>query len=149
MYSMLEQLKLFLWKGITCSVFLPDGLSKLGVAYGQSLLVFWITMTPAALSEHAIERIRLVLDDKVLPPLNTICTVQGIAAVLPEDVLLYGSPVSLIEDPLASYLLYQCSQATDGPTRLAALRSLQTLLSRMLFAYRRRCNGSGDVCSIH
>lgn len=130
MYTMLEHLQRFLWKGITCSAFQPDGLSKLGVAYGQSLLVFWIAMAPAATSERAVERIRLVLDDEYLPPLNTICTVQGIAAVLPEDVLLYGSPVSLIEDPLASYLLRQCSEATDGPTRLAALRSLQTLLSR-------------------
>jgi hypothetical protein len=126
----LKQLQLFLWKGITCSAMDADALSKLGVAYGQTLLVEWLQMTPALMSERAIERIREVVDDNVLPPLNILCTVQGIAVVIPDDVLVYGSPVSLLEDPLATYLLLQCSQATDGPTRLSALRSLQTLLSR-------------------
>jgi hypothetical protein len=77
-----------------------------------------------------MERIQQVVSDGVLPPLNTLYSVQGISVVLSDDVLLYGSPLSLLEDQLAKYILSQCVLAIDGQTRLAALRSLQTLLSR-------------------
>lgn len=137
MNAVLKELQLFLWKGITCSAFHAEGLSKLGVAYGQTLLVSWIHMPVARISERALERIQHVVADSVLPPLNTLCSVHGISVVLSDDVLVYGSPLSLLEDHLAKYLLCQCSHAIDGQTRLAALRSLQTLLSRCCSIVRR------------
>lgn len=125
-----KELQLFLWKGIVCSTMHADGLSKLGVAYGQTLLVTWIGMTPELIRESVIQRIQQVVSDTSIPPLHTLCTVQGITVVLPDEVLMQGSPVTLLEEPIASYLLLQCSEATDGSTRLSSLRSLQTLLSR-------------------
>jgi hypothetical protein len=123
-----KQLSEFIWFGINCRSMHSDGLAKLGLAYGQTLFASWIHLSPAEISELAINRTQQLIAD--LPPLNALCVVRGITAVLPDQVLMEGSPKSLLQDPLASYLLLQSRKATDGQTRLFALRSLQTLMSR-------------------
>jgi Putative death-receptor fusion protein (DUF2428) len=126
----------FLWKAISCSLMKADELSKLGVAYGQTLIVTWIDTSEEALRRSIAQRTREIAEDNNLPSLNSLHAIQGIAVYIPDE-LLFFLPTSLLEDPFAPYFLKQCTQAIDPPTRLAALRSLQTLINRCCYFIER------------
>ena len=66
---------------------------------------------------------------KHLPPLNVLATFQGIAATLPDEILVKQE---ILRHPLASTLLSYAEVETDPAARLSALRGLHTVLNRCL-----------------
>ena len=138
----IEDLQSFLWIAIECTGLNANDLSKVGVAYGQTLLFRWRHLGDTSdtdIAEAANRRLKAILQDKGLAPLNTLAVVQGIAATLPNTVLVCRQPRPLLQDPIGDYLLHQCREAVDSATRLSALRGLNTLLNR--------CSSISDLSS--
>lgn len=162
--TVMSQLESFLWQVIVCRVTHVDGLSITGVAYAQTLTYRWNranTIHPAPMrAERIAAQAAAVIQDLqhvttavvattiqhdesssspqlLIPPLNVLCVVQGIAATLQNHVLVcrgsYSSATQtapILISPLASHLLEQCRHSTDSAVRLSALRGFNTLLSR-------------------
>ena len=131
-----DQLLDFPWTAIRCRSMHSDGLSKVGVVYGQLLLFRWNRLHGndwPAIAVEAKTRLDNIIADENTAKLNILAAVVGISALLPNGVLQHtvadaDSPV--LQNPVADFLLQQCNEAIDPPTRLAALRGLTMLLNR-------------------
>lgn len=132
---LMKVLQCFLWDSITCQSMPADELNAIGVTYGQTLMFQWKDeeaedgLLPSYLGDQAVERVSCITKDTMLPRLNALAAVQGIAATLPNEALIQHLP-PIFSEPLASYLLEQCRTATGAAVRLSGLRALHTLINR-------------------
>ena len=117
----------FLWTAINCSAMHSDGLSKVSVAFGLTSLAEW--QGKPDIEALARQTLLHVSHAKHLPPLNVLATFQGIAATLPDEILVKQE---ILRHPLASTLLSYAEAETDPAARLSALRGLHTVLNRCL-----------------
>lgn len=134
---LVETLQVFLWSALTCRGMPADELNVIGVVYGQTLLFAWKCATfesdvsSSLIAGMAAAKMTAIVTDNFLPQQHKLAAVQGMAATLPNEVLVSQSP-PLYSDPLATYLLGQCRMATGSGVRLSALRALHTLINRCL-----------------
>jgi hypothetical protein len=147
---LVNRMTFFLDSLIFCKATPSDGLSVVGVVYGQTLFFGWKCLfsdisSDEVVAKEAAQVVDCIKEKRGLPSLNMLAVIQGLAATLPDCIVSFGSPPFLI-DPLGSTLLHFCLHESDSATRLSALRGLQTLLNRChkLLSLENLCQDSFD-----
>ena len=124
---------------LACTATSTDSLSKVGVVLGQVWLYKWFCGVgdTADVGELAFQMFNQLTGATSkeewmtsLPDLNTLSAVRGIAATLPDSVLLIRVNETMLLRSIGSYLLRLCNHSTDPAVRLSAIRGLDTVLTR-------------------
>ena len=132
---------------LACTATSTDSLSKIGVVLGQVWLYKWLCDVGDIVDVGAKDEILAQSAAKMLheftgsmsgeewmtglPDLNTLSAVRGIAATLPDPVLLQRVNDAVLLRFIGSYLLHLCNHSTDPAVRLSAIRGLDTVLTRV------------------
>ena len=125
---------------LACTATSTDSLSKVGVVLGQVWLYKWFCGVGdnADVGELAFQMFNQLTGATSkeewmtnLPDLNTLSAVRGIAATLPDSVLLLHVNETMLLRSIGSYLLRLCNHSTDPAVRLSAIRGLDTVLTRV------------------
>ena len=132
---------------LACTATSTDSLSKIGVVLGQVWLYKWFVDVGNIVDVGAKDEILAQSAAKMLheltgsmngeewmtglPDLNTLSAVRGIAATLPDPVLLQHVNDAVLLRFIGSYLLHLCNHSTDPAVRLSAIRGLDTVLTRV------------------
>lgn len=140
-------LELLLLPLLACTATSTDSLSKIGVVLGQVWLYKWLVDVGDIVHVGAKDEILAQSAAKMLheltgsmsgeewmtglPDLNTLSAVRGIAATLPDPVLLQRVNDTVLLRFIGSYLLHLCNHSTDPAVRLSAIRGLDTVLTRV------------------
>lgn len=117
-----------LWLLLSCKATPADSLNILGIVYGRTVLLLRDDDNDDSTSTNDL--LKSYLNDNArgsssLPPLNTIAIIQGLCAAIPLEKIILES------GPFFTYFQSQSHQADPG-IRLAALKGIQTLVSRSL-----------------
>jgi len=125
---------------LACTATSTDSLSKVGVVLGQVWLYKWFcgvgdTADVGELAFQMFSQLTGATSKEEwmtnLPDLNTLSAVRGIAATLPDSVLLIHVNETMLLRSIGSYLLRLCNHSTDPAVRLSAIRGLDTVLTRV------------------